>query len=586
MALTTLGSVAGLLAYRNAIGLAAERAQIGLTQATGLLLAQLDKYQPMPVILASRPDIIQLLNQPDDARLVMGNRLLQRIADTTGALDIYLMDANGVVVASSNWNDARNFVGRNFSYRPYVQRALRGGLGYYHAAGIISGQRGFFFAYPVRDTQNATIGVVAVKIDLENVETVWRGDKDIILFADRNGVVFLTNRDPLLFRVFEDIEILKANPQTELQYFDAKLQKFPNRQVVSRFGYTVWRNTELARFPDVGLVLKQPVPRINMQGYMLVDLNNAGKLALVWGVLVAIAGSAVFLVGLVFWQRRASLVRQLATEAKANTELEFRVQERTERMRAEVAERKIAENALRRTQADLVQAGKLSALGEMSAGISHELNQPLAAIQSFSENAVILLERDNLEAVGQNLENIAKLSDRIGRIIRNLRAFARKEGEPAVAVNVVEIVNDAVALVAQRVAGVGAVLNWDTNQKPVIVSGGKVRLQQVVVNLISNAADAMGQQSGDKIIGISLRQISDRVLLEVHDTGPGLVDADRIFDPFYTTKTVGEGLGLGLSISYGIVQSFGGEIRGSNRPEGGALFTVELAAAALQKAAE
>ncbi|MEE9388658.1 MAG: ATP-binding protein [Paracoccaceae bacterium] len=573
------GGVAGWLAYRNTIAQTGEQAEAGLAQATSLLLAQLDKYQPMPAILAARPDIAAILTGSNAAAALANNRLLQQIADTAGALDIFVLDATGTVVASSNWDLPRSFIGRNLAFRPYYQRAIRGGLGYFHAVGVTSGQRGFFFAHPVRNSADVIIGVVAVKIDLEAVETVWRGDKNVVFFTDENDVIFLANRNWLMFHVLNDTVTLGDVKDTEQRYFNATLQNFPQRKSSQLFGQTIWRSIASHNIPPAVLSLTQPVPRIGMQGHILVDLRDAEILALIWGALAAIAVSAFWLVVLIFWQRRAALIRQLSIEEKANARLEQRVIERTALLSAQIREREMAETALRRTQVELVQAGKLSALGEMSAGISHELNQPLAAIQSYAENAVVFLERENSAAVGKNLTQISKLSERIGRIIKNLRAFARKEGEPAIPVDVVEIINDAIDLVGTKIAAQKAILDWNSQHPPVIVSGGKVRLQQVVVNLLSNAADAMVDQPGRRHIGIAIQKVDARVLLEISDTGPGLVDADRIFDPFYTTKTVGEGLGLGLSISYGIVQSFGGEIRGANRSGGGAVMTVELAAA-------
>ena len=223
-----------------------------------------------------------------------------------------------------------------------------------------------------------------------------------------------------------------------------------------------------------------------------------------------------------------------------------------------------------------MQAGKLSALGQMSAGISHELNQPLMAIRQYAENGAALLERGKPDVAAQNLRRIGDLAHRMGRIIRNLRAFARQEREPMGQVDLVAVVNAALELSESRLARDGVEVRWQP-PAPIHVIGGEVRLGQVLVNLIGNAADAMAGLPVRRI-AISLRRHDDRVLLEVADTGPGIEEPEKIFDPFYTTKAVGaaEGMGLGLSISYGLVQSFGGAIRGRNRPEGGAIFTVEL----------
>ena len=249
--------------------------------------------------------------------------------------------------------------------------------------------------------------------------------------------------------------------------------------------------------------------------------------------------------------------------SQANRQLEARVAARS--------------RELKRAQADLVQAGKLSALGQMSAGISHELNQPLMAIQQFADNGAAFLGKGDTAQTGENLNRISALAGRAARIIRNLRAFARNESEPMGCVDLARVIEQAVELTETRLKAEGIALRWDGAARAVPVFGGDVRLTQVFVNLINNAADAMAGQSEAKTIEISL-ETADKLRVSVSDTGPGIADPERIFEPFYSTKEVGseEGMGLGLSISYGLVQSFGGEIRGANCDGRGAMFTVEL----------
>jgi len=269
--------------------------------------------------------------------------------------------------------------------------------------------------------------------------------------------------------------------------------------------------------------------------------------------------------------------------ARANAQLETRVAARTAELsganmllRREVIERQEAEAALKKAQADLVQAGKLSALGQMSAGLSHELNQPLMAISQFAENGALFLDRGNTSAASGNLKRIAELAGRMGRIIRNLRAFARQEHEPVRRIDVVTVIGTALEMTEARLAKDGIALDWNPPDGPVYALGGEVRLVQVLVNLITNAADAMGGQM-ERQLTVSV-DTGPRPVIRVADTGPGIAAPERIFDPFYSTKEVGasEGMGLGLSISYGLVQSFGGTIRGRNAETGGAEFTVEL----------
>ena len=240
--------------------------------------------------------------------------------------------------------------------------------------------------------------------------------------------------------------------------------------------------------------------------------------------------------------------------AETNIQLELKVAEKTADLRA--------------AQTELVKAGKLSALGKMSAGISHELNQPLMAIQQYSENAGRFLQLKDTENAHNNLSEIQKLSQRMARIIRNLRAFARNEHEPMARVDVLDVIKAALALTRTRIDQTQTELITDLPPAPVYVNAGEVRLSQVIVNLISNALDAM-EESKERKLSITV-SVKTQVEIHVTDTGPGIDDPEKMFDPFYTTKSVdkGEGLGLGLSISYGLVQSFGGDIKGKNSPAG------------------
>jgi two-component system C4-dicarboxylate transport sensor histidine kinase DctB len=253
----------------------------------------------------------------------------------------------------------------------------------------------------------------------------------------------------------------------------------------------------------------------------------------------------------------------LAIEEAANMTLEARVEKRT-------AQLKLA-------QYQLIQAGKLTALGEMSAGISHELNQPLAAMQNYAENGAKMLDRDRVQDAKDNFGLINEQIHRATRIISSLRAFARKEKETVEPVNLTDIIDDSLRLADKRIIDAGVTVQRLIGGQTVMVMGGHVRLQQVVINLLTNALDSL-DQSEEKEIIISLSQTAQTATLIIRDTGEGLQSPERVFEPFYSTKDIGssKGMGLGLSISYGIVGSFGGEMSCQNHPDGGAEFSVVL----------
>lgn len=276
--------------------------------------------------------------------------------------------------------------------------------------------------------------------------------------------------------------------------------------------------------------------------------------------------------------------RAEAALREAHDALEQRVRMRTadlletnRRLEEEIGERKRAEAVLRRAQDELVQAAKLATIGQMSAGVTHELNQPLAAIRSYADNARVLLERSRVEDAVANLESIVELTDRMAEITRTLKSFARKSSGKAVPVSLGEVVDHALAVVTSHTRMDGYRIHRSDPGFDVRVMGDGVRLQQVALNLIKNAIDAMADAERREI-HLAIRQEGGMGLLEVRDTGNGIDEdkLDAIFDPFFTTKEVGEGLGLGLSISNGIVRGYQGTIQVANHPDGGCVFTVRL----------
>ncbi len=586
LVLATLFVAGAALGYRTGITALADRGRADLTRAVDRLNSQMERYATLPAVLGEHPLLQSLSLNPAPGQVLQANRLLERATGHSGALDIYLKDITGTVIATSNHALPRSFMGRNYDWRPYFIDAMAGELAGYHAVGVASDQRGYYFSHTV-SAQSRVTGVLTVKVDLEGIEDVWRDDPQTLFFSDRNDVIFLSNREAFLLRRLGDAN----SPLPERQYAERDITALPEISQSMHFGQRIWDFTDTDILPGRAVLITMPVDRIDMTGHILLPSDAAEAQALIWGALAATLGGIIVLTLTVLSLRRRALARELAREEQAKAELEQQVARRTKALRetnaqlfAEVEERKQAEATLRRVQDELVQAGKLTSLGEMAAGISHELNQPLTAMQTLADSTAILIQRERFDDVIANTGKIAQLATRMGRIIKNLRAFARKEGEPATDVDLVAVVNDALGLSEGRLTKAGALVIWSPPADPVLVRGGQVRLQQVVINLISNALDAMAGQTGPQTLTLTLYEGAEATTLSLRDSGPGLSAPDRVFDPFYSTKTVGEGLGLGLSISYGIVQSFGGRITGQNYPEGGAIFTMTLTPVSLNRA--
>ncbi len=545
--------------YRQALSQLSEKAEADLELASDRLSTQLQVYQELAVLMTGHPHLRNLQSSDDPS---MARALLLEVADKTAAVDVLYADPTGRVLAA-----AHDVVGGSVAGQPAFERAMQGALGSEH--GILRDQGDRFFSYAAPDfAPDGTVsGALVVIADVEDIEQEWRGSTEAVFFVDRDGDVFISNRTDLLFWKRDAGQSGLTPPNGETFTFAAH-QVGP---------FEVWDLGWGPYLPSRALHLSRDLPVIGMTGEVVMDIAPARRLAGLQAATVAAICLAFGALLFLATERRRTL-------AQANAVLESRVAQRTHALtaantalRREVYERQEAESALKHAQEELIQAGKLSALGQMSAGISHELNQPLMAIQQFADNGAAFLSRGREERAAENLTRISDMAARMARIIKNLRAFARNESEPMGKVNLVQVINTAVELTEARLRAEKVEMDWVSPAEPVFAWGGEVRLVQVFVNLINNAADAMSHQD-ERLVRIRIRMgTGSKLSVTVRDIGPGIENSEKLFEPFYTTKTVGssEGMGLGLSISYGLVQSFGGNISGSNT-ERGAVFTVEL----------
>ncbi|MCU0912723.1 MAG: ATP-binding protein [Rhodobacteraceae bacterium] len=559
------------IASRNALAEGQERAETTLRQTVNALESHLRRFEALPALLAQDDDVGTLLATPGDAgRVAAMNRWLAETNALIEASDLYLIDLDGNTIAASNHARADSFIGQNFSYRPYFTAARDGGSGRYFALGTTSGVRGYYFASPVRDGAGRVQGVLALKIGVDEIEAGWRARDYRILVTDPEGVVFMSTDPGWLYRGLLPLTADRRARLTETRrYADADLAELP---VVSSTtgGVALMRLADGDGAEREYMATQTPMPRAGWTVRVLLDTAPIRAQAR----LVVLAVALFLLVGLLLaWtvaQRRARLAERLAIQAAAQSDLERQVIERT-------ADLTQANADLHRMQADLVQAGKLAALGRMSAALSHEINQPLAAARNYADSAGLLIDRGDLPRAQENIAQILGLIDRMAAIARHLRNVARKPNEPLKAVDLAAVVQDALGIAQARLVAAGAEVTLDLPADLPPVQGGPVRLQQVIVNVLSNAADAV-EGLADRRIEVMARAEGDEVTLAIRDHGPGVAPAiaDRIFDPFFTTKQVGSGLGLGLSISYNIMKDFEGDLRVANHPEGGAVFTLAL----------
>jgi len=560
-----------------------------LRLASAGLQGALLRYEPIPTLLAEKKDIISLLS--NDIRRVPVHEIneeLKRIANDVGASDIYVINTSGNTMAANNYDTQVSFIGKNFAYRPYFSEAMKGTPSSFFALGTTSLKRGFYFSAPVR-LGKRIIGVVTLKITLDGIEQNWKNTTTEIIATDINGVVFMSSREDWLFKSFFELsseaisKITKSKqyPLEQLGSFNVEINNsdIPFANVIT---FSPHADNQQATVSYIGASSYMTEAGLNLQ----VLSPRADAKAQAYTILALTLLAVLFaasIVAMIYW-RRKQMVKYMELQRQAQEELELRVEERTndlnkanKKLKSEVRERTQAESQLRVTQNELVQAGKLAALGQMSAALSHELNQPLAAVKSYADNAKAYIKRNKISKAEENIGHIAQMADRMAELGNHLRNFARKPKQVVDVVDLETVITAVEQIMSARVRETGASLKIDTLEDQVFVKGGLVRLQQVLVNLINNALDAMQDQK-KSTVNVKIETTEEFINIHVRDYGQGINQADMnaIFDPFFTTKGVNEGLGLGLSISYNIIQDFGGSLIAENHQEGGAIFTLKL----------
>lgn len=569
--------LAGDVAFRLRSERTIERGRIELGRYATLLATELHRFDYLPDLLQNHPVVMDVLKQPNDPKHVDdANRYLQAVSDAAGTTTLYLLGLSGKVMAASNWNEPASFVGVDLSYRPYFVNSLRDGSGRFYGIGTTSGTPGYYFATTL-PRGKTPLGIGVVKVNLEGLQVRPSSAVGDVMIVDENGVIVLASRPAWQYRTmtqltpealttlrdarqYENVELAPIGIKTE-EAFEGE------SAIVSLPGEKP--GEERTRL----LAQEKKLDGSDWKIVILSDLSDV-KLYQRWAqVAAALLVTSILFFVLFILQRRRAIRLQLAGKealARANVELEHQVAQRTQALVD-------TNQQLRDTQDELVHAAKLAAIGQLAAGVTHELNQPLAAIRTLSENAEVLIERSQIDVARGNMRDITDLVDRLSGITGQLKQFARKSAVNLQRVPINRIIQNSMQIVAHKIKKAEVAVDVDAADENLCVRGDAPRLEQVLINLLSNAIDAT--VGVDKpAVRIAASRAGDMVLISVQDNGVGLSEEviSHLFEPFFTTKEAGSGLGLGLAISTGIINQFGGTLTASGEALRGAVFLIKL----------
>ena len=523
------------------------RAELRVALYSGNLISELQRNSVVPLLLSRDPALISALNSSDFSQSTA--RLISYL-DEIEAASLLLLDRDGRAVAATN----REILGSQHRSDPYFIEALRSNDTVFTTVQTDSGRYVFTYSRKVEQAGN-TLGVIVVGVDLQKFETSWAGISDAVLVTDSEGNVILSTEPRWRGKLEGEALATVSAPEAIRR---------SARQAIDWSGLP----TEVLY---LGEAVMRHETRVPFQGWRMTSFTSyASVREKVNAVLSLEIMAFAMLLSLLFYMisRRAQWRSvEFAQESAELRQLNLALQR-------EIAERKRAEENLQVAEQTLAQSSKLAALGEMSAAVSHELNQPLAAMKTYLAGARLLLQRKRPDEALSSFQRIDDLIGRMGAITRQLKSYARKGGDSFEPMDVRDCVSSALSMMEPQLKRREVRITRNIPRDPVMVMGDRLRLEQVLINLLRNALDATKSVELPQVdIIVSL---GDYALITVRDNGNGVDDLDSLFEPFYTTKAPGDGVGLGLAISSGIVSDLGGRLTARNGQDGGAVFEVEL----------
>ena len=523
------------------------RAEVRLALYSGNLLSELQRNSVVPLLLSRDPALIGALTSAD---FTNSTQRLISYRDEIGAASLLLLDSDGRAVAATD----RNLIGSNHRATSYFVDALRSNETVFSTHRRDSGAIEFNYSRRI-DVGGDQIGVISVGVDLRKFETAWSGFSDAVMVSNSEGEIILATESR--WRGLTEEEALKAR--------DA-----PSAIQRAVQATAAWTTLPMEALFTGDAVMRQSA-RIGFQGWQMTAFTTYSSVRERVNAVIAleIMVFSILLAGAFYLVSRRAQSRTLLFQRES-----AELRQLNDALQREIAERERAERNLEVAEQTLQQSSKLALLGEMSASVSHELNQPLAAMKTYLAGARLLLQRRRPDEALSSFQRIDGLIERMTAITRQLKSYARKGGDAVEPLDARDCVSSALEMMEPQLKRREVEITRQMPQTPVRVLADKVRLEQVLINLLRNGLDATRDIERARIE--ILVSGGETVLISVRDNGHGIKDLDALFEPFYTTKAPGDGVGLGLAISSGIVNDLGGRLTARNGRTGGAVFEIRL----------
>ncbi|QCJ00496.1 sensor histidine kinase [Agrobacterium larrymoorei] len=550
---------------------------------SALLNVALERPRVLPLVLSRDRDVTEALQNGGTSVERLDGKL-EGLIEGTQASVIYVTNVDGVTIASSNWRTPESFVGSNYAFRDYFRRAMETGRAEHYALGNVSRRPGLYISRRVDGADGSPLGVVIAKVEFNRLETDWNIGGRPVYIVDANGVVLMTSIPEWRFKTVAPINDARRKTISEsLQFGEETLSPMPVI-TLSRPGPQVTLVDVNAPPTLRGEYLRLELPVATTEWFLhyLQPMEATTNAAVRESRIIAAASlMPLFALSAIWLRRRQKAEQARAASEQDRAELERRVQERTrdltmarDRLQAEILRHEQTGKELQSVQHELVQANRLSILGQVAAGVAHEINQPVATIRAFADNARTFLKRKRVPEADENLESIAALTERIGVITSDLKILARKGRTAAEPVSIRLVIEGGVVLLRSRFSGRMDMLDIQLPDETVKVLGSRIRLEQIAINLLQNALEAV-EDRDDGRVEVRTREEGEEVVLTVRDNGPGIAGHihEQLFSPFNTSKE--GGLGLGLVISSDIASDYGGRIE-VETGESGTCFSVYL----------